>query len=378
MRAQSSHSRSGSPGITRALPGTVLECEGAAGLGPGLGLWQPLLGATARGHRELSCPACRPSSGTLRPAPAGAAAAVCRLPGGPRGSALAVPCVGAAWPQEQAQGPGPSSPGRVHQQPRRRGGRSGRLTQPGRPGGARPEPALLRLRGLSASSSRPCLLAAPRGRRCCGHPDGGAGWGHPRVLAPRQGLRAGGRAALTGPRAQSPRCIRALGSRPLARGPGGTAGVAGQGLCWARPCGAGAELLWGSPRLHPRHTAHGRTCPHTLLMSERGSAHLGNYSRDGALLRVPGMATARAGVTGTARAEGMAALPHDFTSVLTCAEKQPQPWEPGTPFPLPAAGRQACPGGSLRCDLPLHTLIPTPSRSPLPHGTPWPCPSRSP
>ncbi|KAL2308093.1 hypothetical protein Nmel_001092, partial [Mimus melanotis] len=74
-------------------------------------------------------------------------------------------------------------------------------------------------------------------------------------------------------------------------------------------------------------------------------------------------------MTGTAITEDTPALPRSFTSVLTCAEKKPQPCDPRTPFPLLAAGTQGWPGGSLRCDLPIHTSSPFPGGVSLPHGT---------
>lgn len=62
-------------------------------------------------------------------------------------------------------------------------------------------------------------------------------------------------------------------------------------------------------------------------------------------LRLPGMAiaragdtgtaTARAGVTGTATAQGMPASPHGFTSVLACAEKKL--CDPRDPLPTPCS-----------------------------------------
>lgn len=113
VQAWRSHSPSCSPGITQTLPGTFLGCEEADGggeqLGWALGLvrWQPhrlCLERQLGDTREQRCPACHQSSGTLHASPEPApwpldvlqVVPVCRLLGGPQGSALAVPW-GGSW-----------------------------------------------------------------------------------------------------------------------------------------------------------------------------------------------------------------------------------------------------------------------------------------
>lgn len=83
----------------------------------------------------------------------------------------------------------------------------------------------------------------------------------------------------------------------------------GQGPRWARPCGAGAELLWGNPRLHPPHTTRENVSSHTFNIGE-GQRPFGEFqqqgwslpesARDGHEKGVPGMAIAGAGVAETA------------------------------------------------------------------------------
>lgn len=123
------------------------------------------------------------------------------------------------WTPATGDPSSPRTPGHVHHRPHQpccHGDGTGRVTQPPLPrpsrgtlpgsGAAGPGPALMWPCVYSASSSRQCLLGAP-GRRCsCGHPDrGGRAGRHLRILAPRQGLWAGGRTPLTGPKAQSSR-----------------------------------------------------------------------------------------------------------------------------------------------------------------------------
>lgn len=75
------------------------------------------------------------------------------------------------------------------------------------------------------------------------------------LRAPRRGWQDGGHLRVP---------LQGLGRAPLTEpefrwGSGGRSPspeVLGALLGWDRPCGAGAELLWGSPRPHPTHTQH--------------------------------------------------------------------------------------------------------------------------